>query len=721
MLHLFDGTIKIRKDEYGDIIVMEGIFGTDMQELFGKFLSKQKYNALFLSLYKNEISFYAYFALEVHELLFAIMKWKPMGGETDITLGLNRKVIDSLNLKLQKTKYLRDKQFSGHDSSISKELMGRAKSQLVLSNIKRDMNYGILPHQEKIFEEYAFVKLVDELRGKLFAAEPGTGKTFMSLALALALEVDRVVIVAPKATIEEVWISSLTGEIYKKPNAYFTSIDNKPYRGEKYIVVHYEYIKHLSKFLANDGGKTMFIVDESHNLNEKNPQRTKDFIQLVDEVEPTDVVLLTGTSIKGRTLEVSNMFRFCDPNFNAKMESIFEELYKTPTKLLLGILPLRYGYVSTFVSKDGVKLPKTYTIEENITLSNGKYFELESIRDRMKSYALERNTYYDDNAVKFEKEYINLRDKALRLSLKDGTLDKDGLKQYIADIKDIKHRYVNGGLMDVPITLKRANDFETNDIMPYLKGKDLKDFRELKSVIKYVSLKIQGEILARVVMRTRIDLAVSMAEQIDYKKYLTMTEKKTLMFSSYGEACDMAYKKASKFTKCLQVYWEHTKHLAETVREFHTNDKAQACVATYKSLSTGVEVKAANLTIFFDLPFKTYIYGQAIARTHRIGQDKPCTFLQLILDTGNEPNINSRNIDIIQESKEMVELITRKEVKLEFKGNDKKGSVDDKIKKFNSITQIVDDVGIVGNERDEFIGYHLGLFKESTKRSIPTF
>ena len=81
-------------------------------------------------------------------------------------------------------------------------------------------------------------------------------------------------------------------------------------------------------------------------------------------------------------------------------------------------------------------------------------------------------------------------------------------------------------------------------------------------------------------------------------------------------------------------------------------------ITTFKSLSTGVPLVAANVIVVLDLPFRMYVYEQAIARAWRLGQDSQVYVYIPKLDTGEFPNINSRNIDIIQFFKQEVEAIT---------------------------------------------------------------
>ena len=81
-------------------------------------------------------------------------------------------------------------------------------------------------------------------------------------------------------------------------------------------------------------------------------------------------------------------------------------------------------------------------------------------------------------------------------------------------------------------------------------------------------------------------------------------------------------------------------------------------IATYKSLSTGVPLTAANIIILLDLPFRMYILDQALARAWRIGQDKDVLALIIKLDSGKVFNITDRDHFIINLSEYNVELIT---------------------------------------------------------------
>lgn len=655
MIELFEGSIKLEMVGGEQYMTLYGAFGTNLPLLISERLGKSALHSLMRSNKHNVISFHAYYALEVYTILTAI---KDNHLEP---LHINRKVLSNVLKKMEKTDNLKRIQHMGQDEDKSHHL------KIANSKIIKSMNFKILPHQEIAFMNYLYMKTINDLRGMLLAAEPGTGKTYMSLALSLVLHSEKVVVICPSNTVESVWIDTLVGEMFIKKQDYWAPTLNEPYRGQKYIVVHYEYLGKLSKIIDNDGSNTAFIIDESHNLNLKGTKRTDELARLLNVIDPSDVILLSGTPIKGSNMEVSNILKYVDSKFSPKVEVIFEHLYKNPGPTLREILPMRYKYVNTYISKESMKLPATHTLDEIIVLDNGDYYTIDKIRERMKKYAETRMKFYANTKRSDEKEYVELRNKAYESAENSGKTDVDEFDTYVNDINEIISRYEDGSLNDIPKIVIRANAYEKNVLRKELRGDDLHRFTELKSIVKYVSLKIQGEVLARVVMRTRIDLSKDLAKVINYKKWLTLTEKKLLMFTAYGEVCEVVEKECGKLIKTAGVYWDTTPNLPEIVGQFHTDDSLGALVGTYKSLSTGIPIIAADITIFFDLPFKALEYSQAIARTSRLGQTNECYFIQVLLDTGNEMNINSRNVDIINMSKEIVEYITDKELNIEFK------------------------------------------------------
>jgi len=679
---LFTGMIERETVGDNEYIILRGDFGTNFPTIMSGLLKKEVVLGLFKDLDFYTMSFKAYFALEVYELLRFLVV------DTEYNkLPFNRKVIDSLKNKLRGVPEVKTIQHT--DDGKRKLTIKEASKDIVNS-----MNFGVLDHQLPAFEDYFFMKKLNLLRGKLLFAEPGTGKTFMSLALAIALKSDRIIIICPSNTVENVWLDSLVSSgMFKNPQDVWTTAD-KPYYfdkygkkhkkkhgnkyiGQKYIVAHYEYIVKLNNMIHNDGGHTTFIIDESHNLNNKDTRRTDAIAELLNKIDPQDVILLSGTPIIGKTIEVSNILKYIDPRFNKDIETTFGHIYKSPGYIFKKTLSMRYTSINTFIPASNMNLPPKFTLPELITLKNGEDYTIKSIKKRMGDYALDKFKEYSKGLKGFIKTYEELRDKSFNIVKRNRLTNDIEFKEYKEDIKEIIFRYEHGGLNDITPITKRVNLYEKDVLSKGLSGQELKDFRHVKSIVKYISLKIQGEVLASVVMRSRIDLGKDLAKVIDYKKFLTLTPKKLLMFSAFGEVCQVAEQACGKVAKTSGIYWDSTTELDSILKDFHDNPETKALVGTFMSIGTGNPITCADITIYFDLPYKAITYSQSMARTRRKGQDKPCYYYQIQLDTGDEPNINTRGVDIIEASQEIVESITTMKMDIDFKRVDIVGNLID--------------------------------------------
>ena len=65
----------------------------------------------------------------------------------------------------------------------------------------------------------------------------------------------------------------------------------------------------------------------------------------------------------------------------------------------------------------------------------------------------------------------------------------------------------------------------------------------------------------------------------------------------------------------------------------------------------------ANTAIFFNQPFRQFELEQAGARIDRLDQDAPVHFVNVLLDTNGVPNISTRNLDIVEWSRQQVDQI----------------------------------------------------------------
>ncbi len=537
------------------------------------------------------------------------------------------------------------------------------KAKIDLKLIEREMVFSIAKHQKPVFDKYLFFKNRLDLRGLLLDAEPGTGKTFMSLALTTGLKADKVIIICPLPTVDNVWKKSLSSpeKVFNKQQEYYY-IRDKDYKGQKYIISHYEALEELKLFLENNRyfnkEKIAIIIDECHNFNERNSKRSMLLLDLVNKSNPADVFLLSGTPVKGEFKELIVIFSLLNKDFVGTLQKKFEGFYRSCGYPVSEWLTQRYKSNSIKVKKESLGLEPVITSYVKIKLPGklANEFLLTTIRDKLILYIKNRMKQFKEKEKWYAEQFSKVTTTGINILKERKQITDKEIKEYYDTLKFIKANPQQ--VTFYPTKLKYLNSIEDRIIKTMETKEERHFYKELKVIYKYPHLKAQGEGLGRVVTGARINCHKEMAKVIRYEPIINSTNKKTLIFSNYVEVCESAFNTLvrNKF-KPLRVYGEYVKDLALNVEKFKLNKKDNPLVATYQSLGTGVPLIAANVVICMDLPFRQYLYDQAISRVWRLGQDQQVYVYILNLDTGEEPNINTRNIDIIQYFKEEVERL----------------------------------------------------------------
>lgn len=530
-------------------------------------------------------------------------------------------------------------------------------------HIKEVFNVGILNHQEEIIKKYISFKYIHKHRGMLMHAAAGTGKTLSSLFIMEGFhqEIDNVIIVCPLPTVHDVWIKTLSaqGAGFKKEQSFWFVNSNREYQGQKYIICHYEGLDKLINIIKLlPVHRTGIIIDESHNLNDPKSKRAQYTKTLVDKLESKNVLLLSGTPLKSGFKEMGLFFKLLDDNFDTITEKLYMDLYRSTTDFLNNVLRERYDGYTIKIEKSAIKLDPLVTVNLKIDIPEKELapYYLDNIRTELRTYINKRLEELKSEEVYWVKEYLELREIAYN-NTRSSIIDKDWIT-YKNNVETIRRtNNISFGILGQMI--EDVNKFENNILMPGLPtSAEKKRFKEAKTIYKYKYLKVQGEALANVVGKARINCHILLAEYLDFASIINSTNKKTIIFSNYIEVCKAVVNICKRLGyEPISVYGEETKNLAENVKKFENSKNINPLVTTYKSLSTGVPLTMADRIICVDMPFRMYIYEQAMSRAWRLGQDSQVTSYIVEINT-EVPNINSRTIDIITWYKEEVERIT---------------------------------------------------------------
>jgi SNF2 family DNA or RNA helicase len=623
----------VTAEEKDGYITVEGVTGSFIEKDISKIWKTTKIGMhMFTKVGRNYFVIPSFYALDLRymlELMLASGKNLVMSRRTA------RKVVDALN----------------ESTWLSTTL---AKKEDILDFSKYSLFYKQpLEHQDGFLRYYNEIVPKYGLTGLILAGAAGSGKTLASLILSECLRPQRVIIVSPKLALNKVWEKHLKDE-FKSPPSYWISNSGTKYNGQRYAVVHYDYLEkfteEVKKYRDSD---FVVILDESHNLNEIGTLRTQLFIKLCDLIKSKHIVWASGTSIKAMGSESIPIFRTIDPRFTDKLQESFKKIYgKTATKGL-DILSNRISIMSYKVEKKQLKLQEP--IIENISMKtpDANNFTLDAVKAEMVRFIEERNVYYAGRRKQDNKDYADCI-AYFKATLK-GKQEWAEFDQYERNVRTVQTRDPR----DCPEEIKATNSYEKSAIMPRLKDQDMRVmFKDVKSIIKYTALKIQGECLGRVLGKKRMECTLSLATHFDYAKYIESTEKKTVVFTSYVEVLEKAQQTISDLGyQPLVVYGKTNSELNSIVTMFETDDNINPIIATYNSLSTAVPLTVADAMIMLNAPFRDYVHQQAISRIHRIGADTQVYVYIAFLDTGAQPNMSTRTIDILRWSQSQVEAI----------------------------------------------------------------
>jgi hypothetical protein len=638
--------------EVGDTIVISGASGSALaRDIKNLWTTSKIANNMFIKVTWSQVIIPKFFAIELKYILQKLLE--------EYSLQTPRRLITGILQGLDENTWLR--------STIDKPEPWLDRSRFSEVRVKP------LPHQMAFFDVYEEQRVRYNLNGYLLAAAPGAGKTLTSIYLALAIKATKVIIVSPKAAIYDVWEKTLNELMVKPQDPYIADRDGAIKPNKKWHIFHYESLdraEELAKVYGVQGEKVMVVLDESHNINDIKSLRTQRFINVGRYCRSTDILWMSGTPIKAMGAEAIPLIKSIDPLFSAVAEEAFRKIFGKDAKRSLDILSHRLGLVTYKVAKQNVMADKPIETAIPIKMPNGMDYTLDSLGKKMKAFVDERAQYYMDNRGEFLKEFYRITDSYAKTLRSDQ--DKAAYDLYLKNVTYLSNKKFQSE--DVEIAMA-CNKYEKEKILPTLSSIDKKIFTNVKSIVKYVDLKIRGEALGNILTKERIQCFKDLAHAVDFEQLINSVEKKMVVFSSYvavvDETRDLLIKQG--FSPIV-VYGETNHELPRIVKRFGEDPKINPLIATFQSLSTAVPLTMANGVTFLNSPWRSYEREQAIARAHRIGQDQPVFVYDVQLDTGTVPNISTRSIDILQWSKEQVDKIVGVDgsanVSLEWNGLD---------------------------------------------------
>lgn len=433
------------------------------------------------------------------------------------------------------------------------------------------------------------------------------------------------------------------------------------------------YVRHNNK---------VSVTGNCHAMNSHSSERSIQFRELNKKINPEFCLWMSGTPIKALGTETLTMFATIDKLFDKGVYQSFLKVFGVSGVYATSVMANRLQLVRSEIKTRGSGVEQ-YTHKIKVTLKNGGDYTLKTISAKMIDYVKERKAYYQKNAKQYEIDFFNgieaYRSRVVR-GRGDTNIFRAGLEDYLVKAKTLHEGYIPTDPKHKQYVLD-CNHYEDKVIIPLLPNDVKKVFRKAKSVYKYVDLTIMGEALGNILGKSRSKCNADIVKQLvtdakvitedgetyqsDLPDIIRNAQAKTIIFTDYVEVVkETEYQlKLNGFTP-ISIFGETTagNGLAMQTKVFKEKPEINPLITTFKTLSEAVPLTEANRVIFLNLPFRSGTYEQAVKRANRIGQTLDVDLFEVTLDTGEEPNISTRNEDILKWSEEQVALILGKKV-----------------------------------------------------------
>ena len=631
------GNIKVTETDRE--IRVEGVPADVMYRDISKIWKTSRINMhMFNSLSKNAFSFNPFFAVEIVYMLDVLMASRNRS--------VSVRVLDNIRTELLNNTWL-------SHTKPNPDAKGRLDfGRLSLMSVTPE------DYQQQFLEDYSFKLDQYLLNGTLLAAAPGTGKTITSLMVAECLAADLVVVVSPKPALYKVWDADITKAYQGKTRpTQWISAEGKDYNGERYAIFQYEHLDDLLAMIQSGAFKEFtniaMILDESHNMNEMKSLRTQLWVECCKQIGSKNILPMSGTAIKALGAEAIPLLKALCDNFNADAEERFKKIFGRDGSKGMDILQHRIGTVSFKVETGVLNMAPPIMETLRIQIPNGNAYTLESIKKDMQAFIEERFKYYAARRQADQKFW----DECMAIH-KAGIRNSNQQKEFNTYQNNLKIVIATPDPRFIGEIISATNSYEKKVFLPSLPKAMHDRFKETKTIIKYLKLKIQGEALGRVLGRKRIECHVDMVPHIDFVKICESTMKKTVVFTSFVQALEKMEQHCQTLGLTpVAVYGKTNNELNAIVDKFRDNKDINPLGATFQSLSTAVPLVMADTMIMINHPFRAYIYDQAISRIWRKGADTQTYVYSCQLDTGDAPNISTRSSEILAWSTAQVEAI----------------------------------------------------------------
>jgi len=541
---------------------------------------------------------------------------------------------------------------------------GLVLEEIVDLDIYQNLRLKIIGVEKRTSEETLCITVDDA--DHLFVVDNYivTHNTLTSLMWTHLLGPGKTIIICPLNIVDSVWMAQISEHFKETPRVWNSKMGLPLTDDYDYYIVHYEsmigprfaYLRNwMRDYVKKNKEQFKLILDESQNFNEITAKQTQNLIELADLQVFSDSLPVSGTPFKAQGSEVFPMLCLFDLHFDAIAREFFKASYGRNRPSMLGLLSNRIGRSKFSIPElKGMGDPPAIEIVK-VKVPNSDKYTLDAIKLEMQVYIQERFAFYQEQMPQYL-AFFNETVQDYEYSVMKRPKELADVKRY----KEIVKRFRTQGYSSFTDAQDSAFCKQVEEeIESGLKGKDLSDFRNVKSAVKYLGLKLRGEALGNVLGRARINAIKETIEHANIEQYINDVEKKTVIFTSYVDVlklCD-EYLTKKGFTG-ITVYGENSKDRDAAIKRFAEDPKVNPLTAVFESLKEGYPLLMANQELLLNAPWRDYELKQVQARIWRTGQDAlQCYFRMFDMDTGDKVNITTRSLNVMEWSKEQVDAL----------------------------------------------------------------
>ena len=486
-----------------------------------------------------------------------------------------------------------------------------------LSVLQQISNKTPKEYQALFIHNYGKLKSLLKLDGYMLAMQPGMGKSITAILTALAYSKKQILILAPKTLVESTWAV----ELEELGITDYTVFPKSKLLNKRFIITNYERAKDLKSGCDID----FILIDESQNFRFADKKKIQDIYALKQAHNVHNILLLTGTPIKGVYAEFSAAFLLLDPYFDMEAYPYFYNLYSKKTIAGERLLKERIEFYMFKLTYDRVKdefvLPPLHQITKEISLPHANRYTINQIRLDIK-YAAEQ----------------------CKLSVNKKEVIEQLNKEHNANIKE-------------------DDNVETLALKKQEVLSKIESNTEKKKVAMLFNSLIAPEIyclsknIATAYISRLKELVIELfkAELPELKKLIQQNEK-IVVFTNYVSIADQLKelfdKELNLNSKVVTGKYSLDKR-TESIKQFKLNPEADIIIITYKAASYGLTLTEARYLYYADLPFRDADLKQAIARIYRLTQKRDAYAIYLKLKS-EETTIQDRKEKLLEIYRELV-------------------------------------------------------------------